>query len=537
MIELRPYQSDAIQRLRDKFQEGFKSVVLVMPTGSGKTIVASNIMAGAIRQGSRLLFTAHRRELIAQTYAKMLDFGVPEDQLGVVMGDGRIRVRGREVKAIRREAQIQIASIDTLRHRRLPPADIVFIDEAHRALSPSYMALKQGYPHAIHVGLTATPYRSGGKGLGSYYDALVVGATPSLLMEQGFIVKPRVRTVPPDQLPDLEGIKVRNGDYDEKELAEACNKRQLVGSIVDHWRQLAEGRRTVCFPVSIEHSKHIVADFVAANIPAEHLDGTTPKDQRDAMLGRLERGETLIVSSCGVLSEGWDQPSVKCAILARPTKSTGLYLQQAGRILRPWSNVSALILDHAGMVVEHEPPWIDRDFTLEDTKAARRSSVSTKTCLSCFAVVEPFHTTCPECGVPFPTEAREGSERGKVEHVEGTLVEYGDDRVREKRDYYDQLCELARQYNYKPGWAAHRFKEKYGHWPPKSYPKQPGRPMTDGERDVLRASLQRVAQQRGLPGAWVESKVAAAAPAPTPIPPSNPTTPTQERLFDDPNPT
>src|SRR5262249_5249823 len=156
----------------------------------------------------------------------------------------------------------------------------------------------------------------------------------------------------------------------------------------------ATGARTVAFAVSIEHSRHLAERFNAAGIPAEHLDGETPTPERDAILQRLEYGVTRVVSNVGVLCEGWDQPSVKCCILARPTKSTGLYLQQVGRILRPWSDPAtgqarrAVILDHAGCAHEHGLPQDDREFTLEDTKkrtghAGDKRETAAQTCPRC----------------------------------------------------------------------------------------------------------------------------------------------------------
>src|SRR5690606_30708365 len=139
---------------------------------------------------------------------------------------------------------------------------------------------------------------------------------------------------------------------------------------------LGGGLRTVAFAVNVEHSRAIVARFVAAGVAAEHLDGSTPTAERDAILRRLETGETRIVSNCAVLTEGWDQPAVKCAILARPTQSTGLYLQQAGRILRPWQDVRPIILDHAGNSLAHGLPQDDRALTLDGgaTHASRAPS-------------------------------------------------------------------------------------------------------------------------------------------------------------------
>jgi DNA repair protein RadD len=437
----------------------------------------------------------------------MLDIGVPEHLLGIIMGNGKLYVRGRLINATRRDAPIQIASIDTLRHRYLPDADIVFRDEAHRCLSKSDLALKAKYPNAVHVGLTASPQRYGGKGLGPYYASMVIGATPSMLIEKGFILKPRIWTVPPEQLPDLSGVKIKNGDYSDSDLAEVCNKRELVGSIVEHWKRHAGGRRTIGFAVNVAHSQSIVADFVAGGVAAEHLDGSMSSEERNAILQRLERGETLVVVSCGVLIEGIDIPSVKCAILARPTKSIVIFLQSIGRILRPWEGIDAIVLDHAGCVMEHGLPSDDREWSLQDTKI-KRKGMSTKTCLSCFAVVETTHKECPVCGTPFPIAAREGGGASFVQ-VEGTLVEYGTDaQEKERRDYWAHLCKLSKENNYQQGWAKHRFKDKFGHWPPKSYGQGIGRPMTQGELDVMRARLMRLAGERGYGTSWVERKMA-----------------------------
>jgi len=508
MIELRHYQVTAIEAIREKIREGFRYILFVLFTGGGKTLVAAYIMWGALKKGSRLLFVAHRRELISQAYEKMLAMGVPEENLGVIMGNGRITLKsGRQVRAARPGAQIQIASIDTLRHRHKPEADIVFIDETHRALSPSYMALRDHYKEAIFIGLTATPFRMGGKSLGKFYDTIVVGAYPSLLIAEGWIVKPRVWTVDTEKLPDLSGVSTRNGDYKEEELEQVCNTGKLVGSIVDHWIERAGGRRTVCFPVNVAHSRRIVDDFLSKGIPAEHLDGETPKDLRAAILARLETGETLVVCSVGVLCEGFDQPSVKCAILARPTMSTGLVIQQAGRILRPWNGVDAIILDHAGCIPAHGMPTWDREPSLED-RQRRRSEFGIRTCKECLAIFESTLDECPECGKPFVPPERDVGER-KVEHVDGKLVEYNEPLEDEKRAYWDEMCRTASENGFQSGWVYHRFRERYGHKPPNSYPRPVGRPMTPGELDVMRAKLERVARERGLPGKWVQEKITA----------------------------
>jgi len=390
---LRPYQFEAVERVRDCVRRGARRVLIVLPTGSGKTLVASHIIASAVARGSRVLFLAHRRELVNQAYRKLLVQGLPEDQIGVLMAADPRR---------RPAAVVQVASVDTLRNRAKPPAELVFVDEAHRARAKSYKSIAAEYPKAVHLGLTATPYRADGEGLKDAYDDLVVVASPRQLIAQGYLVEPRVFTVSSSQLPDLSEVRVKGGDYDEAALADAVDRQALVGNIVDHWLQHAAGLRTVVFAVSVAHSQHIAERFRQAGVAAEHLDGTTPLAERDAILARLEAGSTQVVANCGVLAEGWDQPSVKCAVLARPTKSTGLYLQQAGRILRPWQDTRAVILDHGGCALEHGLPQEDREFSLEGTKKKRfRKGLvvpASKVCPECYAVLAPAVRLCPECG-------------------------------------------------------------------------------------------------------------------------------------------
>lgn len=408
-FELRPYQLLAIQRLEDLMRRGVRRVVLVLPTGGGKTSIAVAFILARIAEGQRVLFLAHRRELINQAYQRLIDAGLPEDQVGVIMAaDPRSRVG----------APVQVASVDTLRHRGKPRADVVFIDECHRSTSNGYQLILETYRGALHVGLTATPFRLDGKGLGRMYDELVVVATPKQLIAEGFLVEPRVFTIPESMRADLSHVGVSAGDYKLNELAAAMDRNSLVGNLVDHWLKLAEDRRTICFAVTVAHSKHIVERFTEAGVAAEHLDANTPTHDRDAILQRLRDGATRVVSNVNVLCEGTDIPAAKCAILARPTMSAGLYLQQVGRILRPWQGQSALILDHAGCALQHGLPQDDREFSLEDRKRKKQlQSAPTKVCPDCYAVASLSARQC-ECGFVF------FQDRELIEEKAATLVEY-----------------------------------------------------------------------------------------------------------------
>jgi superfamily II DNA or RNA helicase len=440
---------------------------------SGKTVIAAEVVDRATARGHGTLVVAHRRELIQQTYDKLLRAGLNERQVGVVMASDARR---------RPMAPVQVASIDTLRHRSKPPADLVIVDECHRELARSYRELRAHYPDAIHLGFTATPYRADNRGLGEFYEDLLLVASIRELIDQGYLVEPRVFTVPPERLPNLAGVRVRAGDYAQDQLDAAVDQTTLVGDIVEHWIKHASGVRTVVFAVSVKHSKHIVERFREAGISAEHLDGTTPADERDAILTRLVSGETLVMSNVGILCEGTDLPPVKCAILARPTKSTGLYLQQAGRILRPWQGQRAIILDHAGCAREHGLPQEEREFSLEPKPKRKRGDVvqvPIRTCDGCQAVLPARLRVCPECGFFFageravPSEregqlvlAKPGEEPGGTDEGSERRKPRGEWNRALQRTVFEQLWALARAKKQNALWVRERFVERYGAPPP-----------------------------------------------------------------------
>lgn len=401
-IALRPYQSAAIDAARGLIRT-HKRLLLTLPTGGGKTVIAAQVIAGAIAKGRHALFLAHRREIVAQSWCKLLEAGVPPGDVGVIMGNGRITnpLDGMELDARRPNARAQVASVQTLARRARPPADVVFVDEAHHAAAKSWSELLKHYADrgAVIIGLSATPERADGRGLSDIFDHLHTVATVTELIEGGYLVEPEGFSIPP---PDLSKVKTTGGDYDIEQLGEAMDRAELVGRIVEHWQELACGRTTVVFATTVAHSVHITTQFRAAGITAEHLDGETPQAERDAILGRLASGETTVVSNCGVLTEGFDCPRVKVVVLARPSQSLSLVLQMEGRALRPWNDVPALIIDHAGCVRRFGMPQRKHRWSLDGRpKGARRSSSDSdpneKFCPACSFRVLRGVLVCPKC--------------------------------------------------------------------------------------------------------------------------------------------
>ena len=449
LVHLRPYQAAGIEALRSHVRAGRSRVLLQLPTGGGKTVVAAAIIASARQNfGARVLFFAHRLELINQTVRQLARWGVVD--VGVMRGDDA---------RTNPSAPVQIATVQTLARRTLPEADIVFVDEAHRAAGATYKRVIEAYPNATIVGLSATPCRLDGKPLGDIFQAIELGGTYRELIADGFISEPIVYSTRTP--PDLSRVHTRAGDYAEDELEAAMMTPHVVGCVVGEWQAHAEGRRTVVYCVTVAHSREIVRRFVEAGIAAEHLDGTTPEAERAAILARVENGETLVVANCAVLTEGWDCPPVKAVVMARPTKSLSLYMQCVGRALRPWEGLTPIVLDHGGNVDRHGMPTIDRTWSLIDTPQIDKAKAEYHVCKGCYAYVRK--NPCELCGYLAPVAPRE------IREEPGRALEVVNVGADEKRLFFTNQLERARARGFKPGFASAQWKEKYGAWPPWSW--------------------------------------------------------------------
>lgn len=372
-IENREYQDRAIQAAREKLRT-CQRVLINAPTGAGKTVIAASIVKSAVQKDSRVLFLAHRRELISQAADKLDDFGVINH--GVIM-------RGH-AKARNTHAPVQVASVQTLIRRDLPPADLIIIDECHRAISPTYLNILENYPRAKVLGLSATPERLDGKGLDSLFEDMVVVATVPELIERGFLIRPDAYVAPVDV--DLTKVKKVRGDYAEGALQDAMDTPELVGDVVEHYIRHGRGLPAVAFASGVQHSQHLADAFQREGIGVAHLDGETPNGERSRIIADWRAGKIQVVTNVQVLTEGFDFPGLYCCILARPTKSVSLYLQMVGRVMRPDSGKpGALILDHGGLLAEHGPPWVDRVWTLQGEVKKKRDPRLIKTCKCGFA--------------------------------------------------------------------------------------------------------------------------------------------------------
>jgi DNA repair protein RadD len=301
------------------------------------------------------------------------------------------------------------------------------------------------------IGLTATPYRLDGAPLGDVFGHIVHGPSVSELVANGVLINPRIYAPPG---PDLNGVHSRGGDFVVGELELAVAKKNLVGDIVKHWEKHANGGRTVAFGVGIFHSKMIAEAFGSIGY---HIDGGSPQEEREYAIAKLEAGEIKVLSNCDLIGEGWDLPSLDCAILARPTQSMALHRQQIGRVMRACpGKEGALVLDHAGNTHRHGVPTDEVDVSLEG-KAKRKQEAAPRTCKECFAIIEEY--PCWACGFKPEMVARE------IESVGGELVEFVPETIEQKRAWYAEKVALASANGYKLGYAKFKYKEKYHVWP------------------------------------------------------------------------
>jgi DNA repair protein RadD len=265
--------------------------------------------------------------------------------------------------------------------------------------------------------VTATPIRLSGEGLGDLFETMVQGPTVRELIELGALSP--YRLFAPAGV-DLSGVHTRMGDFVRGEIEAAMDKPSITGDAVSHYQKLAPGKRAVAFCVSVEHAVHVAEQFRAAGISAQAIDGGMDRTLRASVLSEFSAGRIQVLSSCDLISEGFDVPAIEAAILLRPTQSLGLYLQQVGRALRTHpGKTEAIILDHAGNVKRHGLPDEERVWSLDGSqrkKGAQRSEVPVKTCGACFATVASMATHC-SCGFEFPVVKRE------VEQVDGELQE------------------------------------------------------------------------------------------------------------------
>lgn len=443
-----------------------------MPTGSGKTATAAAVIESALGKGRRVIFTVPAISLITQTIESFRRDGITN--IGVMQGQHELTDADQPV---------QICSVQTLARRKIPPASLVIVDEAHVV----YDLYNRWFNHEDWkdtpiIGLSATPWT---KGLGKLWDQLVIGATTQDMIDKGHLCKFRVYA---PSKPDLEGIKTVAGDYDLDGLDKAMNKTQITADIVKNWIEKGEDRPTICFAVNRAHAANICDEFNRSGVPAAYVDGETPLDERDDLAKDFKAGKYKVICNVGVMTTGVDLPFVSCLILARPTKSEMLYVQIVGRGLRPAEGkADCVIFDHSdttarlGFVTDIHHNRLD-DGSKKQSGAVKKEKKEPlpKPCPSCTYLMPPKVRVCQSCGFELRPKAN-------VRVVDGQLVEHvGSGRDKfffsdvpefiEKENFYRELIGIAQERNYKFGWAYHQYRERYKEFPDKAFSNVPAMP-------------------------------------------------------------
>jgi len=461
-MKLREYQLSLVEAVRHEVAKGKKRILMVLPTGGGKSFIIGDIANKAIEKGNKVLALMHRRQLVTQLTGFLEKSGVSPAMI----------MSGEESDL---SSYAQVATCQTyLRRLKLHPieenhwfipAEVVFIDEAHHALSKTYQKILKNYEEKIVIGVTATPVLSSGVGMGEYFDSLVSLTTVQDLIDEGHLV-PSECYGPSE--PDLSKLKTVAGDYEKKGLGKLMNEPKIIGDVVDNWFNIAGGLQTMVFAVNVKHSKALRDAFIRRGVSAEHLDAHADDETRSDVLRRFDDGDTQVVSNVGLYTEGTDIPSIECIVLARPTKSIGLHLQMIGRGARPYPGKEKfIILDHGGNInrlgfYEDAIEW-----TLDGKKLGYRQKVVRKlekkirVCPEC--TFQHTGPKCPQCGYTIPDWGK------MIKAEEAELIKLsqpkGDATMEDKKRFYGMLMYYQRDKGYSEGWIAHKYKAKFKCWP------------------------------------------------------------------------
>ena len=386
-MELRPYQEESIHLLREAFQEGHKRIVLCLPTGAGKTVVFSQMAKLAFEKNTKTLVLTDRTELFKQTIKSLGRVGVPVEEISP------------DKKTACREGVIFLAMVETLKRRIkkldwLAP-DLIIIDEAHKG---NFNKIFEHFPHARFIGATATPV---GKHFYEEYTHIVQNIDIPQLVQDGFLSQCRAYQM----VDDFSDLETKMGEFTNNSLFLHHDKPQLYNGVVENWMRLAQGKKTIVFNVNIEHTKKMHEQFIAHGISSEYITSQTPSIERERILRAFTCGAFTVLNNCGILTTGYDEPTIECVVMNRATKSLPLWLQCVGRGSRVTETKKEfLVLDFGG---NHQRLGLWNEPRVWKLKKGRVGDgvAPTKSCPVCNLVLPNSATKC-ECGYVYPKEKK-----------------------------------------------------------------------------------------------------------------------------------
>lgn len=386
-MRLRPYQQEMVSALRSAFAQGRKRLVMVLPTGGGKTAIFTDITRRAVERGGRVMIVTDRKELHLQGGNALARIGVGYRELTA------------STKQLDRSPVI-IAMVETLKRRLNRPDyaafvrsfSLIIIDEAHKqAFTRLFESLED---HQLVIGATATPVRTGKmRALKEDYDGMVVGPEILDLVEQGYLCPEKAYGV----AVDLSSVRMTAGDFNEMDMGKVYNDRNLFGGVIENWKAFAQGKKTLVFCATVENSRNLADEFINAGIRATHIDADTSALDRARQLRDFETGLYDVMCNCGILTTGYDCSAIECVILYRATMSLPLYLQMCGRGSRVHQGKTHFTILDFGQNVHRHGFWrMPRPWSLEVSKPPKAKK----------GVGEQAMATCPSCKALMPSRAR-----------------------------------------------------------------------------------------------------------------------------------
>lgn len=443
-IQLRAYQVNALKKTAQSFMQGYKHPCVVIGCGGGKTCLASFICDTAQRKGQNVLFLVHRKELLDQTLSTFDFCGIERKTIQVGM-----------VKTVANHPE------------RYPKFHTIIVDEAHLSITPTYQKIVEAYPDAYIIGLTGSPVRLDGRPLNKIYDTLILGPQTRELISKGYLAPYRYYA---PSVADLSALKRKGSDFNTEQATDILSTSEVYGDVIQHYRTLAGGRKTICYCSSIRHSKEMAQQFRAAGYAAVHFDGDTSKAERAKIVRDFRDGEIQILCNVNLIGEGLDVPDCECCILLRPTCSVSLFIQQSNRALRYLPGKTAVILDHVGNVFRHGLPDEERCWTLEGGMQKRREYTDTgrlpiRTCLRCYSAYDGRLEYCPFCNEPaqLTTQEIKNIKDIQLQEFKTEQEARAAEAVRNASGPDDcktmaELQAYAKKKGYRPGWVWYQAK-------------------------------------------------------------------------------
>lgn len=482
MIQLYEDQQEALNSVRSLWR-AHRRIVLMAPTGSGKTFIASEIIKGCISRGLRVCFIVPRVSLLQQTAKAFFQFGI--EDITLLWADYDTDY----------SAAVTIASADTYIRRERGEYDLVIVDECHHRRK-QLLEWMSDNPDDRYLGLSATPFAPW---IGEYYTGLAKAKSMRWLIDNNRLADYQIFA---PEIPDMSTAKTvstPNGrDYRESDLEEIMGDAKVVGNVVQNWLEHGENRRTMALCVNVAHANHLTLSFQRAGVSAEVVTASTPVDERERVFERVRDGRTTVLLSVNALTEGFDVPEISCIINARPTKSLMRYVQGMGRGLRKKpahiAHKDCIIFDHSGTTLDLGfPCQIDIDELplesdgMEDSASSideEKEEKKPKMCPQCKFLKNAGVYVCPQCGFkPISGEDVEVDESRGLRKIRGKEKAV---TIQDKQKFYSELLgyqreRAARGKPVSDGYIAHTYREKFGVWPRSlsNYPMVPS-PETRG---------------------------------------------------------